>query len=174
MSMQPREIDLDAYRPCVGVMLINRDGLAFAGRRIDVLEEAWQMPQGGMDEGETPRETALRELEEEIGTNKGEFVAETRDWLFYDLPRDLAPTLWKGKWRGQRQKWFAMRFTGSDADINVATAHPEFKSWRWIAPERLPELIVPFKRPIYEAVVAEFAPVVRKIAQEPPPRVPLK
>lgn len=154
------------YRPCVGVMLINRAGLVFVGRRIDVLEEAWQMPQGGVDAGETPRKAALRELKEEVGTDKAKIVAETRSWLYYDLPRDLAPLLWGGKYRGQRQKWFAMRFEGEDSDIDLATHEPEFSEWRWMPVERLPFLIVPFKRPIYEAVVAEFAPVARKIASE--------
>jgi putative (di)nucleoside polyphosphate hydrolase len=147
-------------------MLINRAGLVFVGRRIDVLEEAWQMPQGGVDAGETPRKAALRELKEEVGTDKAKIVAETRSWLYYDLPRDLAPLLWGGKYRGQRQKWFAMRFEGEDSDIDLATHEPEFSEWRWMPVERLPFLIVPFKRPIYEAVVAEFAPVARKIASE--------
>jgi len=154
------------YRPCVGIMLINRAGLAFVGRRIDVLEEAWQMPQGGVDARETPRRAALRELKEEVGTDKAKVVAESRSWLYYDLPRDLAPRLWGGKYRGQRQKWFAMRFEGEDSDIDLATQVPEFSEWRWMPIERLPFLIVPFKRPIYDAVVAEFGAVARKIAAD--------
>jgi putative (di)nucleoside polyphosphate hydrolase len=152
------------YRPCVGIMLINAEGMAFVGRRIDIFEEAWQMPQGGIDEGESPRDAALRELEEETGTNKGQIVAETRKWLIYDLPEPTAATRWEGKYRGQKMKWFALRFTGSDDDINVETEHPEFNEWRWQKLAALPSLVVPFKRPIYEAVVAEFAPVARKIA----------
>lgn len=152
------------YRPCVGIMLINPRGLAFVGQRIDVFEEAWQMPQGGIDDGESPREAALRELQEEVGTNKGKIVAELADWLAYDLPPDTAAGRWGGKYRGQTQKWFALRFTGTDADIDLDAHEPEFKAWRWMALDELPGLVVPFKRPIYERVVAEFRPVARKIA----------
>jgi putative (di)nucleoside polyphosphate hydrolase len=118
--------------------------------------EAWQMPQGGIDAGETPREAALRELEEEIGTAKAEIMAESRDWLTYELPDWLVPKVWGGRYRGQRQKWFAMHFTGVDADINIATETPEFLDWKWEDINRLPELIVPFKRKLYQDVVAEF------------------
>jgi len=152
------------YRPCVGVMLIGKDGRAFVGRRIDVFEEAWQMPQGGIDKGETPRDAALRELAEEAGTTKAEIVAETKEWFPYDLPEEIASTRWGGKYRGQTQKWFAARFTGTDADIDLDAHEPEFVEWRWMELDELPGLVVPFKRPIYEAVVAEFAPVARKIA----------
>jgi putative (di)nucleoside polyphosphate hydrolase len=153
------------YRPCVGIMLINRDGRAFVGRRVDVFEEAWQMPQGGIDEGEPPRDAALRELHEEAGTDKAVIVAETKDWLTYDLPEPTAATRWGGKWRGQTMKWFALRFTGSDADIDLDAHQPaEFNEWRWHRIESLPDLVVPFKRPIYHAVVKEFAPVAKKIA----------
>ena len=117
---------------------------------------AWQMPQGGIDPGETPIQAAMRELEEEIGTCKAEFVAESRAWMTYDLPAELARSVWGGRYRGQRQKWFAMRFTGSDADIDLATENPEFDAWRWAAPEQLPKLIVSFKRQLYIDVVAEF------------------
>ena len=153
------------YRPCVGIMLINRDGLAFVGQRIDVFEEAWQMPQGGIDEGETPRTAALRELHEEVGTGKGEIVAEVADWLNYDLPQDTAAGRWGGKYRGQTQKWFALRFTGDDGDIDLDAHEPEFKAWRWMELDALPGLVVPFKRPIYERVVAEFRPVAERIAK---------
>ncbi len=154
-----------SYRPGVGIMLVDRRGLVFVGRRIDMDEENWQMPQGGIDPGETPREAALRELAEEAGTRKAEIVAETRDWLSYDLPAQLAPRLWGGRHRGQRQKWFACRFTGTDADIRLdAHGEPEFSAWRWERPERLPALIVAFKRPLYEAVVREFGPVAKEIA----------
>jgi putative (di)nucleoside polyphosphate hydrolase len=144
------------YRPCVGMMLINRDGLVFTARRIDTTAEAWQMPQGGIDKDEDPREAALRELEEEIGTRCADIIAESRDWLTYDLPENLIPKLWGGKYRGQKQKWFALRFTGTDADINIATSHPEFSHWKWVKPDALPGLIVPFKKKLYEDIVEEF------------------
>jgi putative (di)nucleoside polyphosphate hydrolase len=114
------------------------------------------MPQGGIDPGETPRQAAFRELKEEVGTDKAEILAETRGWLHYDLPSDIASRMWSGRWRGQRQKWFLMRFTGEDADINPATEHPEFDAWEWVEPRQLPDLIVPFKRPLYRDVLAEF------------------
>jgi putative (di)nucleoside polyphosphate hydrolase len=150
--------DLPFYRPAVGIMLLNPAGLAFIGRRIDMPAglAAWQMPQGGIDPGETPRQAAFRELKEEVGTDKAEILAETRGWLHYDLPSDIASRMWGGRWRGQRQKWFLMRFTGEDADINPATEHPEFDAWEWVEPRRLPELIVPFKRPLYCDLLAEF------------------
>jgi putative (di)nucleoside polyphosphate hydrolase len=150
--------DLPFYRPAVGIMLLNPAELAFIGRRIDMPAglAAWQMPQGGIDPGETPRQAAFRELKEEIGTDKAEILAETRGWLHYDLPSDIASRMWGGRWRGQRQKWFLMRFTGEDSDINPATEHPEFDAWEWVEPRRLPELIVPFKRPLYCDLLAEF------------------
>jgi putative (di)nucleoside polyphosphate hydrolase len=152
--------DLPFYRPAVGIMLLNPAGLAFIGRRIDMPAglAAWQMPQGGIDPGETPRQAAFRELNEEVGTDKAEILAETRGWLHYDLPSDIAPRMWSGRWRGQRQKWFLMRSTGEDSDINPATEHPEFDAWEWVEPCRLPELIVPFKRRLYVAVLAAFRP----------------
>jgi putative (di)nucleoside polyphosphate hydrolase len=152
------DIDLPFYRPAVGIMLLNPAGLAFVGRRIDMPAglAAWQMPQGGIDPGETPRQAAFRELKEEVGTDKAEILAETEGWLHYDLPSDIASRMWSGRWRGQRQKWFLMRFTGEDADINPATEHPEFDAWEWVEPQRLADLIVPFKRPLYRDVLAEF------------------
>jgi len=154
-------MDINAlpYRPCVGIMLINPAGLVFVGQRIDNLVEAWQMPQGGIDEGEDPQTAAMRELGEEIGTEKAEIIAESASWLNYDLPVDLIPKVWKGRYRGQRQKWFAMRFLGTDADINIETSHPEFAAWRWVEHHQLPDLIVPFKRDLYQEIVAEFAPL---------------
>jgi putative (di)nucleoside polyphosphate hydrolase len=154
------ESDLPFYRPAVGIMLVNPAGLAFIGRRIDMPAglAAWQMPQGGIDPGESPREAAFRELKEEVGTDKAEILAETQGWLHYDLPTDIASRMWSGRWRGQRQKWFLMRFTGTDADINPATEHPEFDAWEWVEPHRLPELIVPFKRQLYRELLAEFRP----------------
>jgi putative (di)nucleoside polyphosphate hydrolase len=146
------------YRSAVGVMLLNRMGEVFVGRRIDMVDAArpWQMPQGGIDRGETPRQAALRELKEEIGTDKAEILGESRLWLKYELPVELASGVWDGRYRGQRQKWFAMRFTGNDTDIDLATEHPEFDAWKWIQPERLPEVIVPFKRQLYINILAEF------------------
>jgi putative (di)nucleoside polyphosphate hydrolase len=150
---------LPRYRPGVGILLLNRYGQVFVAHRIDMpTMPAWQMPQGGIDPGETPRQAAFRELKEEIGTDMAEILGESRDWLKYDLPPDLARGMWGGRYRGQRQKWFAMRFTGSDADIDIATEHPEFDAWKWLAPERLPELIVPFKRQLYIDILTEFRP----------------
>lgn len=161
MSVDPTTLP---YRPCVGVTLFNRQGLVFVARRIDTEMEAWQMPQGGIDEGEEPRVTALRELEEEIGTSKAEIIGESRTWLTYDLPPELVGKVWKGRYRGQTQKWFAMRFLGDDSDINLETAHPEFCAWKWERLERLPNLIVPFKRKIYQDIVSEFAHLTQPLA----------
>lgn len=150
------------YRPGVGLVLLNQDNLAFVARRIDTTQSAWQFPQGGIDEGEDPRRTALRELEEEIGTAKAEIIAESAGWVSYDLPEAVADKCWKGRYRGQTQKWFALRFLGTDADINLATKHPEFCAWRWMPLEQVPALIVPFKRALYEKVVAEFLPLAAR------------
>lgn len=148
------------YRPCVGVALINREGLIFAGQRLDSDVPAWQMPQGGVDKGETPEAAALRELEEEIGVPPAavEVLDATPGWLRYDLPADLVPRVWGGRFRGQEQRWFLMRFQGRDADIRIDTAHPEFSSWRWIAADDLLAAIVPFKRDIYARVIDRFRP----------------
>jgi len=148
---------LPVYRPAVGIMLLNPLGKVFVGRRLDMpATPAWQMPQGGIDAGETPRQAAFRELREEIGTAEAEIIGESRGWLQYDLPAELAGTVWGGRYHGQRQKWFLMSFTGRDSDINLATDHPEFDTWQWVAPMRLPELIVPFKRQLYTEILAEF------------------
>jgi putative (di)nucleoside polyphosphate hydrolase len=146
------------YRPCVGVMLINPAGLIFAGQRVDSPTAAWQMPQGGIDDGEKPRAAALRELWEETGVTADlvEFVAKTDDWVTYDLPPDLLGRVWGGKYRGQRQKWFLYRFTGHDDQVNIATAHPEFARWKWTRADEMIAAIVPFKRDVYAQVIAEF------------------
>jgi putative (di)nucleoside polyphosphate hydrolase len=146
------------YRPCVGVMLINADGLIFAGQRLDSPSPAWQMPQGGIDDGEKPKAAALRELWEETGITADlvQSVAKTHGWVTYDLPPDLLGKAWGGKYRGQRQKWFLFRFLGADSDIKIATAHPEFSSWRWISADQMVAEIVPFKRAVYEEVVRSF------------------
>lgn len=154
------------YRPCAGLMVVNADGKVFVARRIDTDQDAWQMPQGGIDKGETPAQAALRELEEEIGTNKAEIIAESSQWLTYDLPDALIGKVWKGKYRGQRQKWFLLRYTGQDSDINIATEHPEFDAWQWMPLAEVPRHIVPFKRAIYDSVCAEFAPQVEKLSGE--------
>ena len=156
------------YRRAVGMLLFNDVGLVWLGRRVpkwegDGSDQLWQMPQGGIDKGESPEEAALRELDEEIGTRRVEIVAETKDWLTYDLPPQALGVAFKGKYRGQRLKWFAMRFTGDDADIDIEErpGHKvEFDAWRWVQLDQVAELVVPFKRPVYEAVVEEFAGLV--------------
>jgi putative (di)nucleoside polyphosphate hydrolase len=146
-----------AYRRGVGIMLLNRDNRVFVGRRIDRAEEAWQMPQGGIDAGETPRQAAFRELKEETGIDRADLLAESAGWLRYDLPGALRGRLWHGRYRGQQQKWFAMRFTGEDRDIDLATHHAEFNAWQWVPHDRLDALIVPFKRALYRDIVREFS-----------------
>lgn len=150
------------YRPGVGIVLLNRDKRVFIAQRADKQFDAWQMPQGGIDEGETEQQAAWRELGEETGTDKAELIAESACWHYYDLPFDLAQKLWGGRFRGQRQKWFAMRFLGEDKDIDIhAHTSPEFTAWRWAAPEDLLDLIVPFKRDVYKEVLREFAGVLK-------------
>lgn len=155
------------YRPCVGLMVLNRDGLVFIGRRSEGPEHVdethvWQMPQGGIDDGEDPWPAALRELYEETNIRSVEKIGEIEGWLSYDIPREIVGQAWKGKYRGQKQKWYALRFTGDEREIDIAHpgggAHkPEFVAWRWEKMENLPGLIIPFKRPVYEEVVKRFA-----------------
>ncbi|MEQ9606649.1 MAG: RNA pyrophosphohydrolase [Kiloniellaceae bacterium] len=155
----PEEIARLPYRACVGMLLLNAADKVFVGRRIDTAKEGdniWQMPQGGIDKGETPEQAVLREMAEEIGTDKAEIIAESRQWLHYDLPDHLVGKVWKGRYRGQKQRWFALRFLGRDSDIDLATAHPEFDAWRWVELEDVPALVIPFKRDTYRAVVEEF------------------
>jgi putative (di)nucleoside polyphosphate hydrolase len=158
------------YRPCVGMMVLNPEGRVFVGRRIDGAEHvdtehAWQMPQGGVDPDEDPYRAALRELHEETNITSVELLVEAPDWFSYDLPPPLAATAWRGRYRGQTQKWFALRFTGPESEIDIAHPagghEPEFVEWRWEVMERLPDLIIPFKRKVYEHVVAEFAHLAR-------------
>ncbi len=146
------------YRPAAGIMLVNREGMVWVGQRLDSSLEAWQMPQGGLDPGEEAAEGALRELEEEtgIGRDKVEIVARHGEDLYYDLPEELVGKLWKGRWRGQRQTWFLARFLGTDEDVDIATPDPEFRSWKWTDPADLPAMIVPFKKKLYEEVLAAF------------------
>jgi putative (di)nucleoside polyphosphate hydrolase len=147
------------YRRGVGVMLLNADKQVWVGRRIDNTDEAWQMPQGGIDEGEAPWTTALRELEEETGIppHLVEKIAECPERLRYDLPEGLRPHLWGGKWRGQEQDWFLCRFLGRTSDVNIATAHPEFCDWKWVPARELPDIIVPFKRDLYRCLIEQWA-----------------
>ena len=145
------------YRQGVGVMLLNGQANVLVGRRIDMPSDAWQMPQGGIDGNETPEVAAWREMREAIGTNKAALLAESRDWYFYDLPPDLADQIWHGRFRGQRQKWFAVRFLGQDGDIDITTHRPEFSAWKWAPMAELPSLIVPFKRRLYADLVSEFS-----------------
>lgn len=155
------EIDERAYRLGVGLMVFNRQGQVFAGNRIDYPGEHWQMPQGGIDPGETPREAAMRELKEEIGTNKAKIIAESRDWYSYRLPMQISHKAWGGRYRGQSLRWFAMRFTGTDQDIRLDSHVPEFCAWRWIEFDKLPTIIVPFKRTMYGLLVNEFSAIAR-------------
>jgi putative (di)nucleoside polyphosphate hydrolase len=147
------------YRPGVGVMLLNDARRVWVGRRIDNTDEAWQMPQGGIDPGEEPWATALRELEEETGIppHLVERVAQCPERLKYELPEALKARLWGGKWKGQEQDWYLCRFLGRDSDVNIATAHPEFCEWKWVEANSLPDLIVPFKRDMYWRLLREFA-----------------
>ena len=156
MTLRTADPDSEHYRLCAGAMLFSRSGQVWVGQRIDT-PGAWQMPQGGIDAGEDPATAARRELVEEVGSDKVTLLAETAGWLRYDLPPELAAKAWGGKYRGQMQKWFAFRFLGRDADIDIhGVKKPEFDAWRWADIDELAALIVDFKRPVYEALIAEF------------------
>lgn len=156
--MTPDEISKLPYRPCVGIMLVNTRGHVFVGQRLDRDTDAWQMPQGGVDKGEKTLDAAVRELWEETGVTENLITveAESRGLIPYDLPIALVPNVWKGRYRGQEQKWFLMRFHGSNDQINIATEHPEFSAWKWLPKDELVANIVPFKREVYTQVLAEF------------------
>lgn len=157
--MTPDRIAKLPYRLCVGIVLANRDGLVFAGQRLDAQVDAWQMPQGGIDPGESSQDAALRELWEETGVTRDLVTVEAEhpDWVQYDLPHEIVPKIWKGRYSGQKQRWFLMRFLGVDDQIAIDTAHPEFSGWIWIDPGDLVAGIVPFKRDVYARVMAGFA-----------------
>ena len=146
------------YRPCVGIVLI-RNGSIFAGQRLDYKSNAWQMPQGGIEDNESPRRAAVRELKEETGIKKKhiKIILESKNWINYDLPKELIPKLWNGKFVGQSQKWFGMEFLGSDSDVNINTKNPEFSKWQWMTKNKLLDSIVPFKKRVYENILSQFS-----------------
>ncbi len=148
------------YRQGVGMMILNKQGLVFVAKRSDTKIQAWQMPQGGIDIGETPSKAALREMREEIGTDKATILAESHNWYCYDIPVFLIKKLWDGNYRGQRQKWFLIRYDGEDSEINIGTKSPEFCEWRWAELQELPNIIIPFKKRLYQSVIREFKPFI--------------
>jgi putative (di)nucleoside polyphosphate hydrolase len=167
MSKKSHKVNKESlpYRPGVGIMLVKDSGQVFVARRIDTAENAWQMPQGGIDDGENPEEAVLRELKEEIGTDNVEIVAASAEWVTYDLPDYLIGRVWKGRFRGQKQKWFLLRFKGRDEEIDLEAHKPEFSHWKWADLATLIENIVPFKRDVYRKVVEEFRPAIELIME---------
>lgn len=158
--IEQKSLKLQDYRSCVGMMIINDYQQIFIARRKDIVSDApyaWQMPQGGIETDETPYQAAIREMMEEIGTDKVAFLRESTDWFYYDFPQSLRKKTWSGKFSGQRQKWFLFRFTGEDKDINLDTIHPEFSEWKWALKEEVLRQVIPFKRQVYEQVLLEFA-----------------
>jgi len=157
------------YRPCAGIVLINGEGLVWVGKRVEGLGDEdmpsypWQLPQGGIDRGESPEEAVMRELWEEVGTRKAEIIKAAHDWFYYDLPPEVLARQRKNRWGGQKQMYFALRYLGDESDIDLEVHHPEFVDWRWVELEELPDLAIPFKRRVYEQVVAEFAPVISEL-----------
>ena len=149
------------YRPCVGLMIFNKYGLVFSGQRLDNPNDKWQLPQGGIDEGENPIQAAFRELEEETSITSADFVAEYPDWIKYDVPKNLANNLWDGKYRGQTQKWLLFHFLGNDNEININTKAPEFKNWSWMEPNELSKKAIYFKKQVYEEINKIFLPVIK-------------
>lgn len=152
------------YRLGVGIILLNSENKVFVGQRLDQRSgiEAWQMPQGGIDETEEPVKAALRELKEEVGTNHVQVLHQSKDWYYYDIPDEFISRLWGGRYRGQKQLWFLMKLIGEDSLINIKTEHPEFKDWKWVAFQEVPELIVPFKKRLYKEILDEFLPIISK------------
>jgi len=153
---------LKPYRNCVGLLVLNKNGDVFIGKRIDSNLNAWQMPQGGIEADEDPKTAGIREMEEEIGTKNAELIGEMSEWLNYDIPENLSHRLWNGKYKGQTQKWLAFKFLGDDSEINIKTKVPEFKEWKWENHKNLPSLAVPFKRDIYKKVIKEFEELFSK------------
>ena len=161
------EINKLSYRPGVGLMIINSKLEVFVGKRIDSKYEAWQMPQGGIDEGEVPEEAVFREMFEETGTDKIEIIDQTKGWYKYDIPPYLIQKLWNGQYRGQRQKWFLIRYLGDDSDFNLNSGeHAEFKEWKWVKMEELSHVIVPFKKKLYISVIEEFRDVIMELKKD--------
>lgn len=157
--MQDQSVKLP-YRLGVGIMMLNHDNKVFVGRRIDSTLDAWQMPQGGIDKNEDAKKAMFRELMEETGTNNIEIISESKEWFHYDLPKELVHKIWKGKYRGQKQKWFLTKFLGTDNEINIKTHHPEFNAWKWCNPDEILKYVVDFKRDLYVSVLQEFKPLL--------------